>query len=71
MYTNKPGHGVAVEQPAGAAADPLWTVVEVARYLRLEPETVRTLARAGRIPAVKVGRVWRFKKELIEAYLMK
>lgn len=54
-----------------AQADPLWTVAEVARYLRITPETVRNLARSGSLPAIKVGRFWRFKKEMIETYLMK
>jgi len=46
--------------------EPLWTVDDVARYLRLEPETVRAMARRGDIPAVKIGRVWRFRRNLIK-----
>lgn len=42
-------------------AEPLWTVQDVANYLRLEQETVRMMARAKKIPAIKVGKVWRFK----------
>jgi excisionase family DNA binding protein len=42
-------------------AEPLWTVEDVANYLRLRPETVRMMARSDKIPAIKVGRVWRFK----------
>jgi len=42
--------------------DPLWTVGEVASYLRLRPETIRMMARNGELPSIKVGkRVWRFK----------
>jgi excisionase family DNA binding protein len=59
---------VNIESPreySPANHDPLWTVDEIAHYLRLEPETVRAMAREGKLPAVKVGRVWRFKIEKI------
>ena len=43
----------------------LMTVEEVAQYLRLKPNTVRAMARAGKLPSVKVGRGWRFRKSAI------
>lgn len=49
------------DQIKNAVAEPLWTVQDVANYLRLEQETVRMMARAKKIPAIKVGKVWRFK----------
>ena len=49
--------------------EPLWTVEEVAQYLRLDPDTVRVMARRGRLPGVRVGRVWRFSKERLDASL--
>ncbi|HRJ55135.1 MAG TPA: helix-turn-helix domain-containing protein [Anaerolineales bacterium] len=49
------------DQTKNALAEPLWTVQDVANYLRLEQETVRMMARAKKIPAIKVGKVWRFK----------
>jgi excisionase family DNA binding protein len=48
------------------ATEPLWTVEDVASYLRLKEETVRMMARAGKIPAIKVGKVWRFKASEIK-----
>lgn len=45
--------------------DHLWTVDDVARYLRLEPETVRAKARRGELPAIKLGRIWRFRKSKV------
>ena len=36
----------------------LATVDEVAPLLRLEPDTVMRMCRAGRLPAVKVGHRW-------------
>ena len=48
----------------------LWTVEEVATFLRLKPETVRIMARKGELPAFKLGkRVWRFEAGKIQAWL--
>ena len=47
------------------------TTQEVAQYLRLAEATIYKLAQAGEIPAVKVGRTWRFKKELIDEWFRK
>lgn len=44
------------------------TVQEVAEYLRLNQMTVYKLAQNGKIPAVKVGRVWRFRRDLIDEW---
>ena len=49
--------------------DPIMTVDEVAEYLNLHPLTVRRLARDGEIPAFKVGRQWRIKRELLEKWI--
>lgn len=46
--------------------DQLWTVKEVAQYLRLTPETIRAMARRGQLPGVKVGRSWRFRSLMIK-----
>jgi len=43
------------------------TTEEAAQYLRTSPDTIKRLARTGRIPAVKFGRAWRFRKRDIEA----
>ena len=49
---------------------PLWTVDEVASYLRLKPETVRVMARNGELPSIKVGRrFWRFRAGEIKDWL--
>lgn len=40
------------------------TLDEAARVLKKSPESVRRLAAEGKIPAVKVGRGWRFPDDL-------
>jgi excisionase family DNA binding protein len=49
-----------------STTDPLWTVEEVAGYLKLQPETIRGMARRGELPAIKIGKVWRFRKSAIK-----
>jgi nitrogen PTS system EIIA component len=44
-------------------------VDEVAKYLRVVPDTIYRKARRGEIPAVKMGKVWRFPKETIDKWL--
>lgn len=57
------------EQTAMDYTSPLWTVDEVAGYLKLQPETVRSMARRGELPAIKLGKVWRFRKTAIHEML--
>ena len=47
----------------------LLTVDEVAKILRLKPETIRSMARRGDLPAIKLGRVWRFRSSSITQIL--
>ena len=45
------------------------TVKEVADYLQFSPDQIYKLAQSGRIPASKVGKRWRFKKERIDEWM--
>src|SRR6187431_3845699 len=45
------------------------TTEEVLAYLNVNLRTVYRLIKAGRIPAVRVGRQWRFRKTDIDAWL--
>lgn len=51
------------------STEPLWTVEEVASYLRLSPTTVRAMARRGDLPGRKVGRVWRFAPQVVKNFI--
>ena len=42
---------------------------EVAKILKLHPFTVTRLAREGKIPAFKVGGVWRVRKDQFERWM--
>ena len=45
------------------------TTEEVLEYLKINLRTVYRLIKAGKIPAVRVGRQWRFRKSDIDAWL--
>ncbi len=44
-------------------------VEEVAKYLGVVPDTVYRKARRGEIPAVKMGKIWRFPKDALDKWL--
>ncbi len=50
-------------------ASEVMTVDEMAVYLRLHPLTVRAMARKGDLPVFKVGRQWRAKRDLLDAWI--
>lgn len=47
----------------------LWTVDDAAHYLKLTPEVVRRKTRAKLLPAVKMGRLWRYHPERLAAWV--
>ena len=46
-----------------------FTPNDLAKILNLHPFTVTRLAREGKIPAFKVGGVWRFRKDEFERWI--
>lgn len=47
----------------------LMDVTEAAQYVGLSTFTVRRLAKQGVLPAAKIGRAYRFKREDIDSYI--
>ena len=47
----------------------IYTVKQVADYLKVNERTVYRMAIAGTMPAFKVGASWRFKKAEIERWI--
>ena len=47
----------------------IMTTKEIAKYLRLHEITICKYAAQGKIPALRVGRVWRFDKERIDKWI--
>ncbi|MGB3715296.1 MAG: helix-turn-helix domain-containing protein [Candidatus Promineifilaceae bacterium] len=50
-------------------ADAVMTVPEVSEYLKLGESTVYRLAKDGKLPARKVGGVWRFSRRSLNNWL--
>jgi excisionase family DNA binding protein len=50
--------------------DNLMDIKQTAEYLQMNKMTVYKLARQGKIPAFRVASEWRFKKELIDNWLL-
>ena len=47
----------------------VFTVQELAHYLRMKPVTIYKHAKEGKLPAFKVGANWRFKKATIDRWI--
>ena len=47
----------------------IMTPKEAARYLGLHPITIYRLVKKGELPGFKIGGQWRFKKDLLDAWI--
>ena len=45
------------------------TLEEVARYLKVKPQTVYKWAQEGQIPCAKLSKEWRFRKAILDEWL--
>ena len=45
------------------------TTKELSRYLKLHEITICKYAAVGKIPAFRIGRVWRFDKDVIDDWI--
>jgi excisionase family DNA binding protein len=62
-----PTRGTGARNP-GAESTRMFTVKELAGYLRVHPSTVYRLMRAHQLPGFKVGSDWRFSLEDVEQW---
>ena len=49
--------------------EPIWSSDEAARYLRIHPRTLTRMARRGEVPSIQIGRLWRFRRIDLDAWL--
>jgi excisionase family DNA binding protein len=45
-------------------------IKQTSKYLKVKERTLYSLAKNGKIPAIKIGGQWRFKKDQIDAMFM-
>ncbi len=48
--------------------DDIMTIEEVAKYLKLKPQTIYTWAQTQKIPAGKLGTEWRFRLSVMDKW---
>ena len=48
--------------------EPLLTPADAADYLRLHPKTVIRMAREHQVPAIRLGKHWRFRSSDLTAF---
>jgi excisionase family DNA binding protein len=47
----------------------IMTVKEVAVYLRVSEAKIYRLVKEGTLPVVRIGKAWRFRKDLLDEWL--
>ena len=47
------------------------TLEQIAEYLQMSTSSIYKMSKKGKIPAYKVGRQWRFRKEEIDKWIRK
>jgi excisionase family DNA binding protein len=47
----------------------IMTTKEVSNYLKLHAITICKLSKEGKIPSIRIGRVWRFDKDVIDQWI--
>jgi excisionase family DNA binding protein len=52
----------------GSIESEIMTLEEVAKYLKMKPQTIYTWAQDKKIPAAKIGKEWRFKRAVIDKW---
>jgi excisionase family DNA binding protein len=57
----------ALAQQVRVQNEEIRDVGELAAYLRTHENTIYAMVKDGRLPAIKVGREWRFRKQTINS----
>lgn len=51
-----------------SSMEEIMTLEEVAKYLKVKPQTIYSWAQSGKIPAAKLGKEWRFRRSVIDKW---
>lgn len=55
--------------PTGGSFEPLIDILAAAGLLKIHPKTLQRMARCGQIPAVRIGRYWRFRASQLDSWI--
>ncbi|MFI5090768.1 MAG: helix-turn-helix domain-containing protein [Terriglobales bacterium] len=59
----------AVEGRTAIPCEPLIDATEAGAILKVHPKTAKRLAAEGVIPAMKIGKLWRFRASALDAWM--
>jgi len=71
MFYLKNQHDFALKHKGGFILAKIMTTKEIASYLKLHAITICKLSKEGKIPSIRIGRVWRFDKDVIDEWIAK
>ena len=54
---------------SGSSCEPLLDSKQAGSLLKIHPKTVQKMARAGTIPAYRIGDLWRFRASTLDSWL--
>jgi excisionase family DNA binding protein len=57
------------EEHKGTTDSAIMTVKDVAEYLRMSEAKVYKLVKEGVLPVIRIGKTWRFRKDLLDDWL--
>ena len=57
------------DKQKGIKDSTIMTVKDVAEYLRMSEAKVYKLVKEGVLPVARIGKTWRFRKDLLDAWL--
>lgn len=63
------GSGALENTHMAIGIEPLIDAAQAARILKLHPVTVREMAGEGKLPGLKIGKVWRFRLSSLDAWI--
>jgi excisionase family DNA binding protein len=52
-----------------ALFEPLLDSDDAAQLLKIHPKTLQRLARQGKVPGVQIGKLWRFRRSELNAWI--
>ena len=71
LFCNGPNFSKVKDETGESILAQIMTTKEMAKYLRLHAITICKLSKEGKIPAIQIGRVWRFDKVVIDEWIAK
>jgi excisionase family DNA binding protein len=58
-----------MQQQAGSGCEPLLDSKQAGSLLKIHPKTLQKMARAGTVPAYRIGDLWRFRASTLDSWL--